>query len=122
MARCEGLAHDEAEPIIALLAPGNLRRKSQELLVDETPGVKVSQQLRPSLDEDPAAGTRPAHFVEYRLGRDRAGRATNRPDFNRIRRALPPQSLRTQGGCNDQRPHLAGCENRQAQIEPAAAA
>ena len=47
---------------------------------------------------------------------------TNRADLDRIGRTLLAQALRTRGRRNDQRRHLAGCEHRQAQIDPAAAA
>jgi hypothetical protein len=56
VARCERLSHDETEPLIPELAASDLRRESQELLVDQVLGVKIAQQSRPSLDEHQLAG------------------------------------------------------------------
>ena len=59
IARRERLAHDQAEPTVANVAAGNLRRERQELLVDEALRVKVAQQSRPALDEDQLAAASP---------------------------------------------------------------
>jgi hypothetical protein len=49
--RRERLSHDKAEPAVAGVAAGNLRRDGQELLVGETLSVKNTQQSRSALDE-----------------------------------------------------------------------
>src|SRR5437762_1929491 len=108
IARSERLAHDEAEPPVAGVAARNLRRESQELLIDEALGVEVAQQSRPSLDEDQLARARPAHLVEDGARRNRARTAPDRADLDRIGRSLLAQALRARGRRNDQRRHLAG--------------
>jgi hypothetical protein len=64
MTRRECLSHDKAESPVTGLASGNLRRESQELLVDEALCVKVAEQSRPALDENPLAPADLRHFVE----------------------------------------------------------
>src|ERR1700687_3576756 len=92
VARCERLSHDQAEPSVASVAASNLRRESQKLLVDEALRVKVTQQPRPSFEEEQLTGAHLTHLFKDGVRRNRPRTATNRANLDRIGHALLAQS------------------------------
>jgi hypothetical protein len=100
MERRERLSHNKAEPPVASVAAGDLRREGQKLLVQEALRVKVAHQTRPALDENPLAATDATHFVEDSARRNRACAATNRAYLDRTGRTLLAQALRARGRRN----------------------
>src|SRR5258706_15263414 len=118
MLRRERLAHDEADALDVGAATGELGREGEELLVEEALRVEGAEQLRPALDEDQLAGARPAHLVEDGARANRAAAAPHRADLHRIGNPLLAQLSCARGRRHDQRRYLAGCEQRQAQVEP----
>src|SRR5262249_49236866 len=119
--RREGPPHDEAHALVGNRAAGDLRREREELLVEQALGVERGDERRAALDEDRLPRALAQHRAEHGARADRAA-ALHRSDTQSFGYALLAKLLLALGRRDDERAHLARGEERQPQIELAAAA
>lgn len=117
----KSLPHHQPEPPICELAAGDLWREREELLIHEALCIKVTQQYRPSFDQNPLRATDPAYLIENGLRWYRAAAAMDRTYWDRdpdlLAGKLPSTAARRQYQCS----HLPGREDGRAEIDSPAA-
>ena len=121
-ARRKRPAHHQAQPAVFRIAAGDLRRERQELFIEQSGGVEVAEKLGTAFDKDARRRAGSPHRVQHGDRGNFVPVCAHGGDLYRIGNSLRAQPFRARGCRHDQRLHIARAEDRQPEVDFAAAA